>query len=95
MTDTVQAPYYVTKAEDLDKLPVNSSVVVEEDPNGDHVTWSVTDDVLNYKDSPAEEAPKRAWASIHYKNEMDSVDLLNLSHYEDSRVLVVYVHPRK
>lgn len=90
MTETVQAPYVVETAKELDDLPVDSIVVVKESEFKDHVGWQKTADVLNHKDDPEE---KVAWASIFYANEHDSIDLLNMSY--DNKALVVYVHPGK
>lgn len=95
MTETVQALQFLEKAEDLDKLPVGSTVIVKESEFGDHVAWQLTDDVLNHMHATDDDdaKPHKAWASIYYKNEHDSIDLLNLAY--DKKVWVVYVHPGK
>lgn len=96
MTQTLQAPYLVETAKELDDLPVGSTVIVRESEFGDHVAWQKTDDVLAHKNAPAEEdTPEVAWASVYYKQEHDSVDLLTMSYEDKPKVLVVYVHPAK
>lgn len=89
----MNTPYTLTDPKDLDKLPVGSVVICKESEYGDHVAWSLVDDVLTDEDEFDGDVPDKIWASPYYKNENDSATVLHLSY--DDQVTVVYVHPGK
>lgn len=95
MTKTSQVPYYVDTVEELNSLPEQSVVVIQESEHGDHVAWQLTADILKHKNFQPEddEYPDKAWASSYYKLDHDSGDLLTMSYKEKDRALVVYIHP--
>ena len=82
MADTLQAPYSLNKAEDIENLPDNSVVIVKDSEHGDHMAFQY------YEDKKS-----KCWVSIFFGTEHDAEDLINFSY--NGEVLVVYVHPGK